>query len=655
MIRLYLDGVLMDVDEKTEVTLTINSNLLSDVTKLQSNNTLTIHLPKTTHNQSVISHADRIHGGGEYPNEWHKVDFFRNGVQLIKGGKAVLLAMGEDIEISIIWGLLPAFATLSESALTLNQLETNARLQVTYSQTADTYLDAQAADYFFADFDERYIEDAPDTSWHQDVNVTTSNGQTPADGGGHRRPSGTASGFNNLGDKIYLHPSVKVSWLLDLVAAQTGVTFQWSGDAADYIDTLILPLIKRKANELSYDNGFTGTLPTANAAGALNITITNPSNEFSEQSGAVAQLTAVADAELYVDIKAAYHADGITFSGSETMKAFYPMYCEVSVNEFGQDPVTYIVGINRRAPNNKISKYNVTTAGRYREEIFGNGRISVEQGQNIKVALKLTDDLGYTYAFEGGNITIDLAGATDEVTNGLYFPIAENLPEIKVLDLVKTLCVLTGTYPLQTSGSVVTFVPYSTLADNIAYAVDWSSRLMPAEKRNKPREMSYKVDDWAQVNFYKWKEDSTITTNFDASITIGDETLDAERDVITLPFAATENNVIPIYTLSDDGKVSYKACQPRILRLAEGSNGEAVGVFDIDLGAILADLHSPLLQMLQNARVVTEYFALSDVDILNFDETKPVFIRQYGAYFAVTKITAKDNGIAEVKMMMINL
>lgn len=657
-IRLYIDNELADVTDATDVTLEIKSNLFADVSKMISNSTLTIKLPKTTHNQRLIANADRIHGGGTYPYEWHRIDFFRNGVQLIKNGKAVVMSIGDDIELSAIWGLMPAFATLQESQLQLNQLQTDARLKVTYAQTADTYADALAADYFFADINEQYIEGKPDESWYQGTKGTTSNGQTPpSGGGGHRVPTDTTTGgFNNLQDKIFLHPSVKVSWLLELIAAQTGVTFQWSGDAKDYIDTLIIPLVKKKANALSYDNGLLGTLPMTYFTQPLQVTITQGSNEFSEQSGAVNQLTAVADAELYVDVEAAYHADGITFTSSETQKAFYPMYVELSVNEFGQDPETYIIG-RTNVSNNRISKYNVTPAGQYRCEISGKGRVSIKQGENIKFELKLIDDLGFRYTFEGGSVQIDLAGTTNDVTNGLYFPIAENLPEIKVIDLIKTLCVLTGTFPLQGGGDVVTFVPYSVLSDNKPYAVDWSSRLMPNEAANKPRNTDYKVGDWAQLNWYKWKEDSTTKANVDASITINNETLDAARDVITLPFAATDGDVIPMYTLNDDStKVTYKACQPRLIRLVEDTSktpSTAKGWFDINLTAIIGERYGVLMQMLDDARVLKEHFALSDVDILTFDESKPVYIRQYGAYFAVNKITAKDNGIAEVEMVQI--
>lgn len=676
-IRLYIDNELADVTDATDVTLEIKSNLFADVSKMTSNSTLTIKLPKTTHNQRLIANADRIHGGGTYPYEWHRIDFYRNGVQLIRNGKAVVMSIGDDIELSAIWGLMPAFATLQESQLQLNQLKGDYRLLVD-----KTFLPASFADvnpynindagtcYFLADIDEQLVQDSPNYQWDYDAVTTSSNGQRPpSGGGGGRRPAGQAEGFDSLSGKIYLHPSVRVAWLLDLIAAQTGVTFQWSGDAADYIQSLIIPLVLKKANELSYTSSFVGTLPSGGYSdkGLQTINIITGSNIFAEQSGSTTELTALSSMDIRISATGDYYIDGLPVANpnGQTIEHYrvYPLYYDINLESGGDVEESYVVGRNfadlQGNPRTMdISEYAVTTAGRYSADISGNGRVSIEQGQKLKFYMRIEDNLSYTYHTNGVSLQIDVAGASDYVESGQYFPILSNLPEIKVIDLIKTLCVLTGTFPLQGGGDVVTFVPYSVLNDNKPYAVDWSSRLMPNEAANKPRNTDYKVGEWAQLNWYKWKEDSTTKANVDASIPVDNETLDATRDVITLPFAATDGDIIPMYTLSDDGtKVTYKACQPRLIRLIEDTSktpSTAKGWFDIDLTAIIGERYGVLMQMLDDARVLKEHFALSDVDILNFDESKPVYIRQYGAYFAVTKITAKDNGIAEVEMVQIN-
>ena len=61
--QLYIDGVLMDLPENTDVVLDIKSNLFRDVTKMTSNYTYTIQLPLTVHNLSVLQQADRPKSG----------------------------------------------------------------------------------------------------------------------------------------------------------------------------------------------------------------------------------------------------------------------------------------------------------------------------------------------------------------------------------------------------------------------------------------------------------------------------------------------------------------------------------------------------------------------------------------------------------------
>ena len=43
-----------------------------------------------------------------------------------------------------------------------------------------------------------------------------------------------------------------------------------------------------------------------------------------------------------------------------------------------------------------------------------------------------------------------------------------------------------------------------------------------------------------------------------------------------------------------------------------------------------------------------------DLDILDFDETKPVYLAQYGAYFAVLEIKTTNSGYCEVTMIELN-
>jgi hypothetical protein len=89
------------------------------------------------------------------------------------------------------------------------------------------------------------------------------------------------------------------------------------------------------------------------------------------------------------------------------------------------------------------------------------------------------------------------------------------------------------------------------------------------------------------------------------------------------------------------------------LQLYKGTNDRAALKFDLDMDNILKTKYRKLKESLQSAKVIKERVMLSDVDLLNFDERVPVYLAQYGAYFAVTEIKQADTGTADVTMFQI--
>ena len=78
--RLYIDGVLVDTDEDTKITMDIKSNLFRDVSKIASNTTYTVKLPKTVRNQMLLRHSDLVQSNQDFPYQMHTARYFRNGV-----------------------------------------------------------------------------------------------------------------------------------------------------------------------------------------------------------------------------------------------------------------------------------------------------------------------------------------------------------------------------------------------------------------------------------------------------------------------------------------------------------------------------------------------------------------------------------------------
>ena len=672
--QLYIDGILIDMDEVTNITLNMKSMFIREVSKMESNVTWSIVLPKTVRNRKALGFSDMVQRGVGFPYRFHEARYFRNGVEVIKGGKAALIEVSDSgFTLSLVWGLFPAFADLMSKGLTLNQLESNARILLNGHFVADTYAAAMAADYCYAEMDNERYEEKEDTSWKSGTGGTRT-------GGSH------VGGRRGADDVIPTHPCVRVSWLLRLIKEQTGVEFRWEGESKDYIDTLILPVIKNKANELTYDGAFSGTVGSTTSFGYLRITMGSAFSAFKEAQGSVvSSITMESDASLFITVRCKwrYDARGIDFSRTNSIRGVHWIsiqqpYIVLAVTR-GGEVAEYVCGYSGRF----MLMEDYLENGIFTGDMMGEGLVEVKKNDKITLELRSEGDdgsfLGSRLSFIGGTMTAAI-GESDTVPVGGYYPLASNLPEIKVIDFVKFLAVLTGTFPVQRFESgVLRFVELSVLWDNIPNARDWTRRLIAPRGENSPQQMSF-VSDYVQHNRYKWKEDDEVIGVYDGDLQVTNTTLDVEKVVMEFPFAATDGNNVPLYTrpetdsssssssnmggtrsgdaaddtseLQEEKKAEYDECEPRILRLVDNA-GKAKAWFDIDMQAIFDDKYRDLVRTLQSLKVVKESIRLREMEVRDFDETIPVYLAQYGCYFAVTDIKSEDDGLSEVKMVQL--
>ena len=139
---------------------------------------------------------------------------------------------------------------------------------------------------------------------------------------------------------------------------------------------------------------------------------------------------------------------------------------------------------------------------------------------------------------------------------------------------------------------------------------------------------------------------------YDSEIRVDNETLDYERDAVELPFAAcdTKNGVayIPLYSYDEEGKLEYDDnVEPRIVLLYNSS-----GVFSgLEWESLLTEYYSSYRQIVNKPRVIVENIRLSSVELQTLDLTVPVYLSQYGSYWAVINVKTKENDICEVKLL----
>lgn len=936
--QLYIDGILMDMSEETAITLDIKSNLFRDITKMTANTTYTINLPKTAHNMAVLEFAGKPSTSSKYPYIFHTARYFRNGLEIIRNGRASVLSVKETIEISIYWGLFQALATLQSSDLKLNELNCTKYLRFAKNNTSDTYEKAISEGVFYGRYetavfktsseewqgydsnvggnsdttyslvdgkirtgteigkyvscevltDETYrcaiipfeagmratiskvlgkgqfrtwaildtnknvlsladdagkteketypILPAPDpmlgmfvsagdcianlktsvamktisirvraekagsveygvlnketgetTPWgtydvaageaefsvvkskpsgiliyikpsvDDMINMSLSSGgvmayylsdgklsqvhstgaysvkytsesmpidvelQAPATAqwlivnaikeystgttilvksiseteNNAKASHGSLGGsFGNSGGGTFksegtIQPSVTAQYILDLITVQTGVAFGWSNRAKETINGLAVPLITRKADAQTVVGSLEGTFFQTESLGILDFQPTSLSEVFDglEIGHRYSQLNVKIACKMIFDVQMnwSWDASKVTPSGhkswsfgegSTESQAFYsypPNYIEMKVKHNNGDgtwtETPYIAGLQQDETSGKyVTDYESDKVnGRFIHLVAGRGEIDLEEGDIVTFEMKHPKNQTLIgLKCYNGRLSASIK-QSDEVPYGGNFPIGKNLPDIKVTDFLKCICILTSTFPSQRFiGGTLTFADIVSLWEAKAQAVDWTKKLIPSEACNHPRQTDFSVEDYCQHNIYKWKEDDTVYQQHDADMTIDNKTLEYTQDVCTLPFAATDGNRIPIYewenhqytfgrtTKTVQTPTKYKACKDRIVNLTKNDAGYAELAFNIDLQGIFDSRLEKLRKTVANPHQITERFNLSDLEILNFDETKPVYLAQYGAYFAVIEIKTTSSGYCEVTMIELN-
>lgn len=935
--QLYIDGILMDMSEETAITLDIKSNLFRDITKMTANTTYTINLPKTAHNMAVLEFAGKPSASSKYPYILHTARYFRNGLEIIRNGRASVLSVKETIEISIYWGLFQALATLQTSDLKLNELNSTKYLRFNKNNSPYTYEKAISEGVFYGRYETAVVKTSSEEWQGYDRNVGGNSDTTyslvggkirtgtevgkyvsgevltdetyqcaiiPFEAGmratigkvlgkgdyrtwaildknknvlslavdagktevetypslpapdpmlgmfvsagacianletsvametisirvraekagsveygalnkdtGETTPWGTyeiskageskfnvvkskpsgllvyvkpsvanminmtlstgvaayylsdgklsqvgAAGaysikytsdskpvdvdlqapataewlivnaikeystgttilvksnsetennakaisafggggsFGSLRSNGTIQPSVTAQYIIDLVTAQTGVAFGWSNRAKEIIKGLAVPLITRKADAQTVVGSLEGTFFSMENLGILDFQATSLSEVFDglEKGHRYSQLNVKIACTMIFDVQMNWSWDASkvnpsmhrswSYGGSTETQAVYmypPCYIEIKVvsrhttsQEESEYTKTYIAG--RTSDNEDIDPLISDTSdqlvgGRFIHLAAGRGEIELEEGDIVTFEMKHPKNQRLNgLKCYNGRLSASIK-QSDEVPYGGNFPIGKNLPDIKVTDFLKCICILTSTFPSQRFiGGTLTFADIVSLWEAKAQAVDWTKKLIPSEACNHPRQTDFSVEDYCQHNIYKWKEDDTVYQQHDADMEIDNKTLEYTQDVCTLPFAATDGNRIPIYeyeskqstlgrtTITVQVATKYKACKDRIVNLTKNDAGYAELAFNIDLQSIFDSKLEKLRKTVANPHQITERFNLSDLEILNFDETKPVYLAQYGAYFAVLEVKTTSSGYCEVTMIELN-
>lgn len=628
--ELYINGKKADIDSSTSISLNYKSNFLSDISKIVSNNSYTIKLPKTANNLRVIECAHIPSAVSNFPYLIHAGTLVRDGVEIIRDANVVLLSVGEQIEVALSWGNISNFGSILEDDAGLRDL---------------SYGMSQGTDY---------------VEWKK---LESNTAQFPQIEYGYKK--------NETG--AWYHPVVTAKWIMDKIASSYGITFDFPSDISSEMSKMIVPLLSRNDAQRQIDSNAWLMQCLGNEEMSRQIDMfTARRRRF---------LFASPASNYYVEYKY-YETGGI---GGSTI-GFNPKFRNVKAhitwdvklkahslvpydNDFAPNIVLFNPANNKAyatfVPSEKILVEDKGRVGDIYEFVF-NIDEDVDLVDDEQNAYDLSNYLEFSTneyieynvdSAEAGAMlfspysgTIDL-GVDDKVNSRYYF--VPNLPDIKQIDFLKAITSMLGLFAIPSDRFTIKFVKFDTVVENKSKAVDWSNRLVQAYFDKTPGEIAYTLDDFAQHNRFLYKEDDTVRRNYDGDIPVDNQTLDYERDVMELPFAAsgTRGGVayIPIYSYSSDAELEYDdSVSPRILTLNESNQGVFTG---LEWETLLNGHYSSYKEIVNKPRVIVEDIRLTAVELQMLDLSVPVYLSQYGSYWVIISVKTKKNDICEVKLL----
>ena len=599
--ELYIDGAKVDMGE-SGVSLEYRSNILTDISKIVSNFSYTVKLPKTKNNLRLIECAHMPSAVSSFPYLPHVGTLLRDGVQIVDGANVVLMSVSDTIEIALSWGNATGFSKIIEFEGNLDGL------------------DYGVDDYIFWRYDISPDEDVPIINY----------------------------GFRTTEKHVTYHPVVSAKWILDKIQSQFNVNLLFPSDKLDILQSLKIPLLKKEDAQKHVDaNRVTLTLSGLNKTdGALRY--------YQLMFYGLVQ-------SYYIE----YYNDGSFISAFKpnfkNLQLNYSIDCSLVYvgSAYKNGGYLDIVDADTGEIIDQVNAYEVFDKGNDNYECHFKKDLSLDPyDKTIYISTTVSKSGDDSVRMVSGFITLEAkvseVGA-DIGEYNKYFTIP-NLPSIKLIDFIKSIAYMLGVFAVPGENNDIHFVSFDSVINNKNNAVDWSSRILPNDYGDVARNISYQLNDFTQKNWFRYKDDDGVTGNYDSFIVVENRALVYERDAVSLPFSACDalGDVasIPLYSYNDDGELEYDSgVNPRIV-LYDSETRSCV-FYPLRWEELIQQHYASYQEVVRQPKVVKEQVLLSAPELAVLDLLKPVYIRKYGSYFAIVNVKTKENNISEVELLKI--
>ena len=604
--ELFINGLKVDLDDSTKMDLQFKSFLFSSISTVQGNRTWTVSLPKSSTNLKAIENAQSSDSDSIFPYRKYSVTYYEYGFRLINNGNAVLIRISDRIEFCFTFGLiLDQMKTLGTKKLTeLTELSADF---MTWNRSI-SYNDMSLG-YGWANWWNYTNEDRSLISTNPDI------------------PSQIS------------HPVVMWWWLLSRIASDFEIN----------LDSL-------KSYFLSGSNYFIGTpLKSKTGDGTLkkidSNTITNTSNTSTEN-------------KIYFDDLDLIFFDVVGNNKIQKKESNIDYEIPVFIDSF----VTYytvLIPLNQAIFSlmivDKSGVERATPATFTINSTFHSITI------NVMDFVMLKDDSYFyfkpfytaqTYYNTSLTFSTETKTATySNLTTGGFFPIIPNLPDMTCQDFILQCSQIAGVFPQNENDdpSIIDFYSAQTIYDNIPNAIDWSDKLIKKKDRlSELEDVVFTVGSYCKKNTLTYKN-GDVSTQLVGSINVDNENLEETSQLVTLKFAAGKrfsdlDNTIdyPLYDIKIVGgvlTVTEKNQSDDIVAkvMNIGWVNKLFWTSDLQFaGIVLSDNYTSYQKIVEKPRYLKENFYLKPQDIQGIDLKIPIYLHQYGKYYAIMNLNYSE-------------
>lgn len=293
-----------------------------------------------------------------------------------------------------------------------------------------------------------------------------------------------------------------------------------------------------------------------------------------------------------------------------------------------------------------------------------------------------------------------------------YMDTFTNLPDIDCLTFIKSIMYMMGRYPMVDNKGTICAQSYDTLRENISkgFVYNWSEYVI--SQSSYAEETSYKAGDFKQNNYYltKWddlerteaelEEEEDVYEDGTLNVKVDDLNLDNEQTVFQLPFyppyvlnrknphtetgrtikawdsdLSSLDEPLAILNAEGDFQVDDKTkfvqkCESKpaygILHCRPFYNSDGTTRKDNDGNEIrmmrmevlnpfvksnVSNGYSYLQEIIKHPFVVTENLLLDELQLMNIDFIKPVYLDKYSSYFAIVSIQRSSKGVCKCELI----